>query len=103
MRDKAMKSTSRSSPATAEKKKTSVASLKNKAARLTRKLREARTELRAKNAQLTDVAEQQTATGNILRVINNSPTDAQPVFDAIIRSARQLSKARFGVLHRFDG
>src|SRR5208337_2416822 len=47
--------------------------------------------------------EQQTATGNVLRVINRSPTDAQPVFDAIVRSAVQLCGARFGVLHRFDG
>ncbi|MFO1303894.1 MAG: GAF domain-containing protein [Burkholderiales bacterium] len=31
----------------------------------------------------------QTATADILRVISNSPTDVQPVFDAIVRSAVQ--------------
>ena len=61
------------------------------------------TELEARNAALTEALEQQTATGNILRVISSSPTDTQPVFDTIVRSAVQLCGARFGVLHRFDG
>src|SRR5213593_4019843 len=60
-------------------------------------------ELQAKNADLTEALEQQTATANILRVISSSPTDVQPVFDTIVRSAKQLCNARFGVLHRFDG
>src|SRR5262249_50375412 len=53
--------------------------------------------------ELTEALEQQTATGEILRVISSSPTDVQPVFDTIVRSAVQLCGARFGVLHRFDG
>src|SRR4029077_20389019 len=60
-------------------------------------------ELQAKNADLTEALEQQTATANILRVISSSPTDVQPVFDTIVRIAKQLCNARFGVLHRFDG
>src|SRR5438132_5218831 len=60
-------------------------------------------ELQTKNANLTEALEQQTATANILRVISSSPTDVQPVFDTIVRSAKQLCNARFGVLHRFDG
>ena len=61
------------------------------------------TELQTKNASLTEALEQQTATSEILRVISSSPTDVQPVFATIVRSAVQLSGARFGALHRFDG
>jgi GAF domain-containing protein/CheY-like chemotaxis protein len=61
------------------------------------------TELEAKNASLTESLEQQTATGEILRVISSSPTDVQPVFETILRSAVQLSGALFGLLYRFDG
>ena len=45
-------------------------------------------ELEARNRDLTETLEQQTATSEILRVISSSPTDVQPVFDAIARSAR---------------
>ncbi|HKC07033.1 MAG TPA: GAF domain-containing protein, partial [Methylomirabilota bacterium] len=61
------------------------------------------TELQAKNADLTEALEQQTATSEILRVISSSPTDVQPVFTTIVRSAVQLSGARSGALYQFDG
>jgi GAF domain-containing protein len=37
-----------------------------------------------------DALERQTAASEILRVISSSPTDVQPVFDAIVRSASRL-------------
>jgi two-component system, NtrC family, sensor kinase len=60
-------------------------------------------ELADVHAGLTEALEQQTATSEILRVISGSPTDLQPVFDAIIRSAVRLCHGLVGGLYRFDG
>ena len=43
-----------------------------------------------RTSELTETLEQQTATSEILRVIGNSPTSDQPVFDAIVSSAIRL-------------
>src|SRR5262249_6063936 len=50
-----------------------------------------------------EALERQTATSEILSVISSSPTNIQPVFDAIIRRAVTLCDATFGGLHLFDG
>jgi GAF domain-containing protein len=47
--------------------------------------------------------ERQTATGHILRIINQSPSDVTPVFDAIAERARVLCGALLGATTRFDG
>ena len=60
-------------------------------------------ELEARNATVTEALEQQTATSEILRVISGSPTDVQPVFDTLARSATQLCDGEFDVVLRFDG
>ena len=47
--------------------------------------------------------EQQTATSEILRVISQSPTDVQPVFDTIASAAQRLCAATSANLFTFDG
>jgi GAF domain-containing protein len=61
-------------------------------------------EVQAKTRDLTESLEQQTAAADILRVISSSPTDVQPVFDAIARRAASLCEATNGTVFRMrDG
>jgi hypothetical protein len=50
-----------------------------------------------------EALEQLAATTEILRVIRASPTDAQPVFEMIVRSAVALCRGLFANVFRFDG
>src|SRR5437899_6968089 len=61
------------------------------------------TELQASNRELTTALDTQTATSDILRVISQSQTDVQPVFDAILASAVRLLRAHTGALTRIAG
>ena len=50
-----------------------------------------------------EALERQTATADILKVISQSPTDMQPVFDAICERARVLCGAIISAVARYDG
>src|SRR5712692_308268 len=71
--------------------------------RLFTELQEKNHALTESHAQVTEAREQQTATAEILRVISQSQTDVQPVFDTIVRSAVRLCNGLFSALCRFDG
>src|SRR5262245_41453909 len=55
-------------------------------------------QLKTRDRELVEALQQQTATSEILRVISSSPTDEQPVFEAIVQNARQICEATFSVV-----
>jgi signal transduction histidine kinase len=60
-------------------------------------------ELQARNRELTVALAQQTATSEVLAVISGAQTDVQPVFEAIVQSARRLCDASYSSVYRLDG
>jgi len=69
-----------------------------------RKVSDLVTQLDLRTKQLYEALERQTATSEILKVIASSPSDVQPVFEAIATSSKQLLGGFSAIVFRFvDG
>src|SRR5499426_4359397 len=82
---------------------TELSQLKKELKSVTEQLKSCQLELESSNTELRESREQQTTTGEILRVIASSPTDLQPVFQTILDNAVRLCEAQNGAVFRFDG
>ena len=60
-------------------------------------------EIQERNAELREALEHQTATGEVLGIISRSPTDVQPVLDAIVESAARVCGIDDVVLRLHEG
>src|SRR6266511_772852 len=78
-------------------------SLKESNSKLSRENMALRRELEERNAELREALEHQTATSEVLGIISRSPTDVQPVLNAIVESAARVCGIDDVLLHLSEG
>src|ERR1700687_1810080 len=77
--------------------------LQDVVADLRRRVAELEQKLESGLAERDEAIAQQAATAEVLQVINSSPGDLAPVFDAIVEKAVRLCCAAHGFLRTYDG
>ena len=83
-------------PAAARPRNSSAANLHEQVDQLAQELAEAR-------KHLGEALDQQTAISEVLQVISSSPSELEPVFQAVLANAVRICKANFGNLFLYEG
>jgi len=70
---------------------------------LKQRLTACQAELGRTRIERDEALRQRAASAEILEIINHSPGDLAPVFDAILERATRIGEAKFGIIYHFDG